>query len=82
MSLQYEVVVSPMERLAEAAGLQPPVGPPVPEDGILVDGEMLRAIEAGHSDTDDSTVLHVPSIDLVVAADHERRPPCASETIR
>jgi hypothetical protein len=28
MSLQYEVVVSPMERLPEAAGLQPPVGPP------------------------------------------------------
>jgi hypothetical protein len=28
MSLQYEVVVSAMERLPEAAGLQPPVGPP------------------------------------------------------
>jgi glyoxylase-like metal-dependent hydrolase (beta-lactamase superfamily II) len=41
----------------------------VPEGGILVDGEVLRAIEVGHSDTDDSTVLHVPSIDLVVAGD-------------
>jgi glyoxylase-like metal-dependent hydrolase (beta-lactamase superfamily II) len=47
----------------------PVVARPVPEGGILVDGEMLKAIEVGHSDTDDSTVLHVPSIDLVVAGD-------------
>jgi glyoxylase-like metal-dependent hydrolase (beta-lactamase superfamily II) len=47
----------------------PVVARPVPADGILVDGEVLRAIEVGHSDTDDSTVLHVPSIDLVVAGD-------------
>jgi hypothetical protein len=39
----------------------PVVARPVPEGGILVDGEVLRAIEVGHSDTDDSTVLHVPS---------------------
>src|SRR6266496_209628 len=47
----------------------PVVARPVPQDGILVDGEVLRPIEVGHSDTDDSTVLHVPSIDLVVAGD-------------
>jgi len=47
----------------------PVVARPVPEGGILVDGEVLRGIEVGHSDTDDSTVLHVPSIDLVVAGD-------------
>src|SRR5256886_3315248 len=47
----------------------PVVARPVPRDGILVDGEVLQPIEVGHSDTDDSTVLHVPSIDLVVAGD-------------
>lgn len=47
----------------------PVVARPVPKDGILVDGEALQAVEVGHSDTDDSTVLHVPSIDLVVAGD-------------
>jgi glyoxylase-like metal-dependent hydrolase (beta-lactamase superfamily II) len=47
----------------------PVVARPVPEGGIVVDGEVLRPVEAGHSDTDDSTVLHVPSIGLVVAGD-------------
>jgi hypothetical protein len=47
----------------------PVVARPVPEGGILVEGELLQAIEVGHSDTDDSTVLHAPSIDLVVAGD-------------
>jgi glyoxylase-like metal-dependent hydrolase (beta-lactamase superfamily II) len=47
----------------------PVVAQPVPEGGILVDGEVLQAIEVGHSDTDDSTVLHVPSIGLIVAGD-------------
>jgi glyoxylase-like metal-dependent hydrolase (beta-lactamase superfamily II) len=47
----------------------PVVARPVPQDGILLDGQLLRPIEVGHSDTDDSTVLHVPSIDLVVAGD-------------
>ncbi len=47
----------------------PVVARPLPEGGILVDREVLRAIEVGHSDTDDSTVLHVPSIDLIVAGD-------------
>jgi hypothetical protein len=47
----------------------PVVARPVPEGGILIEGEVLQAIEVGHSDTDDSTVLHVPSIDLVVAGD-------------
>jgi len=30
---------------------------------------VLPAIEAGHTDTDDTTVLHVPSLRLVVAGD-------------
>lgn len=41
----------------------------VPEGGIRLEGQSLLAIEVGHSDTDDTTVLHVPSIGLVVAGD-------------
>jgi glyoxylase-like metal-dependent hydrolase (beta-lactamase superfamily II) len=47
----------------------PVLARPVPEAGLLVDGQALVPVEVGHSDTDDSTVLHVPSIDLVVAGD-------------
>jgi glyoxylase-like metal-dependent hydrolase (beta-lactamase superfamily II) len=41
----------------------------MPADGILLEGNVLQAVEVGHSDTDASTVLHVPSIGLVVAGD-------------
>jgi glyoxylase-like metal-dependent hydrolase (beta-lactamase superfamily II) len=34
-----------------------------------LEGEELRIVDAGHSDTDASTFVHVPSIDLVVAGD-------------
>lgn len=47
----------------------PVLAQPVPAVGLFVDGHALRAIEVGHADTDDSTVLHVPSIGLVVAGD-------------
>lgn len=40
-----------------------------PADGFTIDGQVLRSIEVGHTDTDDTTVLHVPSIGLVVAGD-------------
>jgi len=40
-----------------------------PEAGIQLEGHSLIPIEVGHSDTDDTTVLHVPSIGLVVAGD-------------
>ena len=40
-----------------------------PASELTVDGQALHAIEVGHSDTDASTVLHVPSIGLVVAGD-------------
>ncbi|MGY4979311.1 MBL fold metallo-hydrolase [Streptomyces sp. 900105755] len=36
---------------------------------ILLEGHELRVIEVGHSDTDDTSVLHVPGLDLVVAGD-------------
>ncbi|MCW2660886.1 MAG: fold metallo-hydrolase [Mycobacterium sp.] len=41
----------------------------VPDDGFELEGQRLHAIEVGHTDTDDTTVLHVPSIGLVVAGD-------------
>jgi glyoxylase-like metal-dependent hydrolase (beta-lactamase superfamily II) len=53
-------------------GLIPPspvVYQPVPVDGIELEGHRLLAVEVGHTDTDDTTVLHVPSIGLVVAGD-------------
>src|SRR6201991_3884460 len=39
------------------------------DDGIELEGHRLLAVEVGHTDTDDTTVLHVPSIGLVVAGD-------------
>jgi len=47
----------------------PVLAVPVPTDGFWLDGHVLRGVEAGHTDTDDSTALHVPSIGLVVAGD-------------
>jgi glyoxylase-like metal-dependent hydrolase (beta-lactamase superfamily II) len=47
----------------------PVLAVPVPADGFRLDGHVLRAVETGHTDTDDSTALHVPSIGLVVAGD-------------
>ncbi|MCX4705473.1 MBL fold metallo-hydrolase [Streptomyces sp. NBC_01373] len=40
-----------------------------PAGGLLLDGHELLAHEVGHSDTDDTSVLHVPSLDLVIAGD-------------
>lgn len=42
---------------------------PVPAAGFHLEGELLQPIEVGHTDTDGTTVLHVPSIGLVVAGD-------------
>lgn len=41
----------------------------IPAEGIELEGQRLLAVEVGHTDTDDTTVLHVPSIGLVVAGD-------------
>jgi len=40
-----------------------------PGNRFELEGVELRIVEVGHSDTDESTVLHVPSISLVVAGD-------------
>ena len=47
----------------------PVVYRPIPAEGFELEGHRLVAIETGHTDTDDTTVLHVPSIGLVVAGD-------------
>jgi glyoxylase-like metal-dependent hydrolase (beta-lactamase superfamily II) len=41
----------------------------IPPEGFTIDGQVLRSIDVGHTDTDDTTVLHVPLIGLVVAGD-------------
>jgi glyoxylase-like metal-dependent hydrolase (beta-lactamase superfamily II) len=38
-------------------------------NGFELEGKELRIVEVGHTDTDNTTVLHVPSISLVVAGD-------------
>jgi glyoxylase-like metal-dependent hydrolase (beta-lactamase superfamily II) len=40
-----------------------------PAGGWTLDGHEILSVEAGHSDTDDTTVLHVPSLGLVAAGD-------------
>jgi glyoxylase-like metal-dependent hydrolase (beta-lactamase superfamily II) len=46
------------------------IAQPLPDDRLIkLDGEELRAIELGHTDTDGTSALHVPSIGLVVAGD-------------
>ncbi|WP_067568213.1 MBL fold metallo-hydrolase [Nocardia acidivorans] len=45
------------------------IAQPVPVNGFDLEGRRLRPIEVGHSDADDSTVLHVPTLGLVVAGD-------------
>ncbi|MFJ4985411.1 MBL fold metallo-hydrolase [Streptomyces sp. NPDC088732] len=47
----------------------PVLAQPVPADGFALEGSALRAVEVGHTDTDGTTVLHVPSTGLVVAGD-------------
>ncbi|WP_405064448.1 MBL fold metallo-hydrolase [Kribbella sp. NBC_01505] len=47
----------------------PVLAEPAPAEGIALEGELLQVIETGHTDTDQTTVLHVPSIGLVVAGD-------------
>ncbi|MFJ3762652.1 MBL fold metallo-hydrolase [Streptomyces sp. NPDC090080] len=42
---------------------------PVPDGGISLEGNALQVVELGHTDTDDTTGLWVPSIRLLVAGD-------------
>ena len=47
----------------------PVLAEPVPAQGFRLEGNPVVAVETGHSDTDHTTVLHVPSIGLVAAGD-------------
>jgi glyoxylase-like metal-dependent hydrolase (beta-lactamase superfamily II) len=47
----------------------PVVFEPIPAGGFMLEGHLCEAVEVGHTDTDDTTVLHVPWIGLVVAGD-------------
>ncbi len=41
----------------------------MPAGGLDLEGNSVLAVDVGHSDTDDSTVLYVPSMRLVAAGD-------------
>ncbi|MEV8091658.1 MBL fold metallo-hydrolase [Streptomyces nigra] len=41
----------------------------VPDNRFSLEGHELVIVEVGHSDTDETSVLHVPDLDLVVAGD-------------
>jgi glyoxylase-like metal-dependent hydrolase (beta-lactamase superfamily II) len=45
------------------------VAQPLQGGRIELEGNTLQVVEVGHTDTDDTTVLHVPSIGLVLAGD-------------
>lgn len=47
----------------------PVVAVPIPAEGLLLEGNVVQAVDTGHSDTDHTSVLHVPSIGLVMAGD-------------
>jgi glyoxylase-like metal-dependent hydrolase (beta-lactamase superfamily II) len=47
----------------------PVLATPPPGNRFDIEGHELIATEVGHTDTDNTTVLHVPSIGLVVAGD-------------
>jgi glyoxylase-like metal-dependent hydrolase (beta-lactamase superfamily II) len=42
---------------------------PAPANRLSLEGHDVALVEVGHSDTDDTSVVHVPDLDLVVAGD-------------
>lgn len=47
----------------------PVLAQPIPAEGFELEGSLLQALDVGHTDTDQTSVLHVPAIGLVVAGD-------------
>lgn len=47
----------------------PVLAEPLPAQGFRLEGNPVEAVETGHTDTDKTSVLHVPSIGLVAAGD-------------
>ncbi|MEV7661938.1 MBL fold metallo-hydrolase [Paenarthrobacter sp. NPDC089316] len=71
--MEHEATVG-REKLWDALfpGLVPPsplIAESVPAKGFEIEGNTLIPIELGHTDTDDTTALWVPSMELVVAGD-------------
>lgn len=50
-------------------GETPVLARPMPAGGLELEGNAILAVDVGHTDTDDTTVLYVPAIGLVVAGD-------------
>lgn len=47
----------------------PVLASPIPAEGFLLEGNVVVAIETGHTDTEETSVLYVPAIGLVIAGD-------------
>src|SRR5262249_22024684 len=47
----------------------PVIAVTVPGNRLTLEGQDLVIVEVGHSDTDDTSVLHIPDLDLVVSGD-------------
>jgi len=57
------------ERFPGQIAERPSVAEPLSEPAIDLEGEQLVPVGLGHSDTDDTTALNVPSLSLVAAGD-------------
>ena len=57
------------ERFPGQIADSPPVAEPLSASAIDLEGEQLVPVRLGHSDTDETTALNVPSLDLVAAGD-------------
>ncbi|MER7687456.1 hypothetical protein [Streptomyces sp. NPDC097610] len=47
----------------------PVLAQPIPADGFQLERNLIQAVEVGHTDTDETSVLHVSSLGLMVAGD-------------
>lgn len=56
-------------RFPDQISAQQVVAQPLVDGVIELEGEELRVVELGHTDTDGTSAVHVPSIGLVVAGD-------------
>jgi glyoxylase-like metal-dependent hydrolase (beta-lactamase superfamily II) len=57
------------DKLYDGIPPTPVTAVPVPDNRFTLEGHELVIVEAGQTDSEDSTVLHVPDLDLVVAGD-------------
>jgi glyoxylase-like metal-dependent hydrolase (beta-lactamase superfamily II) len=56
-------------RFPDQIAVRPRLAEPLAGDAIDLEGEQLTAVELGHTDTDATTALYVPSLGLVAAGD-------------